>query len=71
MADTAIIVTALILERPLCARCIAAKATSTEAEADAALTSIAMRLDLRRRDPERCRGCGEIGRAFWLDAPRR
>ena len=71
VSDTVSPVTMLILGRPLCLPCIATKARATEADAQAALTSIGALRDLRRRDHERCRGCGEVRRAFWLDAPSR
>jgi hypothetical protein len=68
VSNTADTVRSLILERPLCARCIAAKAATTEAEVDAVLTSLATGTRLRGRDHERCRSCGDVGRAFRLDA---
>ena len=70
MPATRVVVTSLILERPLCLSCIAAKATTTEDGAEDALTEIALVVQLRRHERERCRACGETGRAFSLDAHR-
>ena len=67
--QTAAMVSALILGRPLCVPCMAAKTVTDEADAKGALASIAEHRLLRRRDHERCRNCGEVVLAYWLDPP--
>jgi len=52
------LVTTLIMERPLCMKCIVSKATATDAEVLDALASIQHSgLDLRT-EHGRCRACG-------------
>ena len=64
-------VTTAIGQRALCVSCIAANAFTHEADAEAALTTIARTVLVRWHEHARCQGCGEIGRVFSLDAPTR
>jgi hypothetical protein len=52
-------VTALILERPMCLDCIARKASISLNDVEAAFLHIARVVGLRRFTSERCRACGE------------
>ena len=71
MPATAAIVTALILERPLCISCIAAKAGEPSAVSlEASMERIRHVLEMRRRQ-ERCRGCGTLTTVFSVDRPSR
>ena len=71
MPDVAAVVSSLILARTLCVRCIAVKASATDADVEDALESIGVLLDLRRHQRARCESCGQIRHAFSLDAPAR
>ena len=68
-SDAIALVTTVIRQRPLCVHCIASTASTDDAGAHAALTSIGRVVQLQRWDSERCRACGEIGSVFALDAP--
>jgi hypothetical protein len=65
--DTAV-VTALILERPLCGRCIADKSGLETPQVLKVLETIGEVLSLRRR-VDRCRACGAHKPVFFLDRP--
>jgi len=69
MSETTAIVTALIIERPLCVSCISAKAGLTERGVNAALARVETVLVLHRRDDDRCRACGSTGAVVSLDRP--
>jgi hypothetical protein len=69
MPETAAIVTALIIERPLCIECVKTKASIGAAELDDALSRIAVVLDLIRNDRDRCRTCGRVGGTVSLVRP--
>ena len=63
MSETAALLTALILERPLCAQCIASKGTALEIERD--FNSV--RGVLKRVETlDRCGTCGELREVFSL-----
>ena len=63
------VVTALILERPLCFGCLCEKAGTTRAQIAATLRGIegAVMVHLSKR---RCHGCGEVVEAVSLDRPK-
>jgi hypothetical protein len=69
MPETVAMVTALILERPMCLDCIARKASISLNDVEAAFLHIARVVGLRRFTSERCRACGNIGLAFLLTKP--
>ena len=62
-------ITALILDRPLCLECIAAKSGLTADQAEALLERIAAPWKLYR-EPARCRACGEIRRTYSVERLR-
>ena len=68
-SDTVALVATAIRHRPLCLRCIAANASSDEADADAVLTKIGTAIQLRRAESERCQACGEVSIVISIDAP--
>jgi len=71
MPATAAIVTALILERPLCISCIAAKAGEPSAAAlEASMERIRHVMELYRRQ-ERCRAYGTLTTVYSVDRPRK
>ena len=57
MPDHVALITALMLDRPMCLPCIAAKALVSLERAESALETIATALVLRR-EPGRCVACG-------------
>jgi hypothetical protein len=65
--DTAVI-TALILERPLCGRCIADKSGLDTSQVFKVLQTIGEVLTTHRR-VDRCRACGAHKPVFFLDRP--
>jgi hypothetical protein len=68
MPDRAPLVTALILERPMCEACIGEKSGLSPAAFDATLSAI--RVALKIHDLiGRCRACGETDRVLSLERP--
>jgi hypothetical protein len=63
MPDRAALITALILDRPMCLDCVAEKAGMTVAEADSAVARIGTGLILRG-EADRCLVCGETKLVF-------
>ena len=71
MPATAAIVTALILERPLCISCIAMKAGEPSATSlEASIERIRHVMEVHRRQ-ERCRGCGTLTIVYAVERPSR
>jgi hypothetical protein len=68
MSDRTALVTALILDRPLCIRCLAAKSGGTLAELDAVIDNVEKALILHRL-VDRCRACGNTEITFSVDRP--
>ena len=66
MPETATLVTALIMERPLCLSCISTKSGSGPARIELALAQIGHVLTLQREEAGRCRLCGETKLVFSL-----
>ena len=64
----AALIAALILERPLCLDCIAAKAELTVSKVDEYFTVISRALPLRCVK-DRCRACGKKVMAFSFSRP--
>jgi hypothetical protein len=58
--QTAALITALILERPMCFACIAAKAGTSETGVEATLATIAPLLEIYRDRDGQCRACGNV-----------
>lgn len=69
MPDLTTLVTALILERPLCKPCLTEKTNATPAKIDRALMSIERALGRLHRETGRCRSCGNVGEILYLDRP--
>jgi hypothetical protein len=68
MPDHVALVTALILDRPLCARCIATKSGMRLTVLDQTLATIAAVLVLHR-ETGRCHACGVTDTVLFLDRP--
>ena len=69
MPERAAIVTALIIERPLCLACVAQRASLDESDAKTILDKIESVLALRRVNPGRCRACGSMVTVFSVAQP--
>jgi heterodisulfide reductase subunit C len=59
MPERTALITALILDRPMCLDCIAEKSLVTDERAEEALAAIAIALVLRR-ETGRCIACGVV-----------
>ena len=68
MPDHAAIVTALILDRPTCLRCMGVKASMSVRDLDRTVAAIEHALVLHRVT-DRCRGCGETATTLSIDRP--
>jgi hypothetical protein len=69
MPRRAALVTALILERPLCEDCILAKSGLSSAEFRETVNAVRSSLLVHDRT-DRCRACGETARVLSLERPR-
>jgi hypothetical protein len=69
MPERAAMVTALIMDRPLCLSCVALRASMDEVDAQAVLDKIEHVLTLRRVSPGRCRACGLMQMVFSVEQP--
>lgn len=68
MPYRAALITALILDRPMCSDCIAEKAGLSAADLDATLTTIRAVLQLHS-GMDRCRTCGLTTTVLSVDRP--
>jgi hypothetical protein len=66
--ETIAVLTALILDRPLCLECISTKSGVSAAEAEPVLQRIGTALKLYR-EVARCRMCDAVGRVVSVDRP--
>jgi hypothetical protein len=64
-----VLVTGLMMERPLCVDCLANKAGMSLTAIQASLVSIARTIVITRAQ-DRCRACGTIGPVVWGRSPR-
>ena len=70
MSEPAVLLTALIVENPMCLVCIAKKTALTEEAAETVLTVIARALPIHRGE-EPCRACGAPTTVFVRRPPHR
>jgi hypothetical protein len=68
MPDRAALVTALIVDRPMCVDCMAAKSGLTASALAVTLTTVQTVLVLLSA-VDRCRECGTVTAAFSIDRP--
>ena len=66
MAEYAVLITALLLERPMCLDCIAAKTELGRPSVRAYLEDIAKKVTIRQDVNEPCRACGRVGRTIAI-----
>ena len=70
MPEAAALVTALLVERPLCIDCLVVKAALTTAVVEETLARMARVLTVYRRE-DRCRVCGSVGPVVSAQRPER
>ena len=68
MPDPAVLITALVLERPMCLACVAAHATVTEEQVAAALKAVGRVLVLTCESGS-CAACGAGAPAYTVTRP--
>lgn len=66
MPEISAVITALIIDRPLCVDCIAARAQISVPAVKDYLSKIGSAGRLQHRMEDRCRACGRIGDTFSL-----
>ena len=66
MPATAALIAVLIIERPMCPDCIAARAHTTPQAVESYLTEIGRTLDVESGMNERCHTCGAVGTTYSL-----
>jgi len=67
--QTTALITALILERPMCVPCIAMKAATSETGVETSLAHIGPVVRIRRESVGRCRACGQTLAVVSLSRP--
>ena len=67
--ELALLITSLILERPMCLSCITQRANASLDDVAGSFLRIKRVLHLRRYATERCRACGIEGLVFALERP--
>jgi hypothetical protein len=69
MPEHSSLITALILERPMCLDCLARRAGMSVDAARTVLTVIGRALRLNRDDASPCRSCEKLGTVFHVERP--
>ena len=70
MPQTAALLTALILDRPLCSECIALRTPLYDAaQVEKALHDLRAVLRVHRARADRCRACGEYRPVYSIERP--
>ena len=69
MPEYAALITVLILDRPLCLDCIAAKTDMTVPSVRGYLERIDTSLTVQWRADERCQACGNLGLVVSIGRP--
>ena len=71
MPEKAALITALVLERPLCMPCLTERAGIAATDVEATLARIRRVLNVERDPQGRCRVCGTVGLVVSLSIPDR
>ena len=69
MAEQRNLITALILERPMCLSCLSQRTKLSAEAAQTALTVIGSAVQIHRRDRSPCLACGMVGEVFHVERP--
>ena len=70
MPEHSRLITALILERPMCVECLARRANMTVEATHTVLAVIGRALTLHRDEMSHCRGCEKLAPVFSVERPR-
>ena len=69
MPEHSTLITALILERPMCVACLSQRSALSVDATQTVLTVIARAVKLHREDGSPCRICGKRGEVFYVERP--
>ena len=69
MPEHSSLITALILEHPMCLECLARRANMSADAAQTVLAVIGRALRLHRDDMSPCRACEKLGLVFHVERP--
>lgn len=69
MAGHSNLITALILERPMCVTCLSQRAKLSIKATQTVLNVIGRALQLRREEASRCRVCRSVGEVYYVERP--
>jgi hypothetical protein len=69
MPEHSSLITALILERPMCLECLAKRANMSVEAAQTVLAVIGRALRLHRDDMAPCRACEKFGVVYHVERP--
>ena len=69
MREHSSLITALILERPMCLECLARRANMTVEAAQTVLAVIGRALRLHRNEMAPCRMCEKLGLVYHVERP--
>lgn len=69
MPENSSLITALILERPMCVTCLSERSKLSLDATQTVLTVIGRAVKLRREERSRCRGCERLGEVFYVERP--
>jgi hypothetical protein len=67
MAEPSNLITALILERPMCLSCLSHRTKLSAEAAQTALTVIGSAVQIQRHYCSQCRVCGAVGEVFHVE----
>jgi hypothetical protein len=63
------LITALILERPMCVACLSQRAKLSLDATQTVLRVIGRALRLHQEESSRCRVCGKVGEVYYVERP--
>lgn len=69
MPENSSLITALILERPMCVACLSKRAKLTVEATQTVLAVIGRAVRLQREETSRCRVCEKLGEVFYVERP--
>jgi hypothetical protein len=69
MAEPSNLITALILERPMCLSCLSQRTRLSAEATQTALTVIGSAVHIHRQHRSQCLACGTVGEVFHVERP--
>jgi hypothetical protein len=67
MPEAIALIARLIVQRPLCADCIAERTGLSSLDLEPYFARIRAAITMFREDSDRCRACGSVGKVYSLD----